>query len=143
MRAEATRESQKVNGHWEKFLGHLTFILTSIEGLKLWNDIRPTIAPGWGSPSIMTTLNVCKYKIGIKQIAIGQSSEANEQISQSSYTSSKFIFHGSLFFHNSTQRILLHKFIYQGSIPIISIARIFNSHETKTYWSFFPSHLKV
>lgn len=35
-----------------------TFILTSIDGLKLWKDIRPFTAPGWGSPSIITALHV-------------------------------------------------------------------------------------
>lgn len=52
---------QRVNsGGWiliEKIRkGHNVFSLTSMVGLKLWNDIRPLVAPGWGSPSIITTL---------------------------------------------------------------------------------------
>lgn len=37
---------------------HSIFILTSIEGLNVWNDILPLIAPGWGLPSIITTLQL-------------------------------------------------------------------------------------
>ena len=57
MRTEPKRLN--VNGVWN-ICAHPWnfFILTSIEGLKHWKEIRPLTAPGCGSPSIITTLQV-------------------------------------------------------------------------------------